>query len=149
MMDRAQRIMEIQEAIAAGRRRYYDAERRATYPANPDEDTVALAEHYRINYPRARILKALSYFVDVSTVDLCAVSGIHRAIMAMEVDNIERRTGLSISLIRARSNKVIAFRLTRAADRDELRAVIQGGWTFNENAARDRGRCSLFNAAIQ
>jgi DNA-binding MarR family transcriptional regulator len=133
MMDRAARIMQIQEAIAAGRRRYYDMERRSTYPANPDEDTVALAEHYRINYPRARILKALSYHIDVTPDELSAVSGIHRVLLTMEVNKISERTGVRFESNRRRDNTVLFYRLASSRDREELRAVIQGNWHFSEN----------------
>ena len=137
MMQREEQIAQWRAALTEGRRRYYDAERRATYPANPDPDTVAIAEHYRLKYPRARVLKALSYFIDAPAVDLCAVSGIHPALLAMECDSIEKRTGLSIHLIRGRCNKVTAYRLAYTADRDELRAVIQGAW---ETETQSQGR---------
>ncbi len=130
--DRAARIAAIQKMLADGRRRYNDMERRATYPARPDPDTVALCEHYRLKYPRGRLLKALSYFIDVAAVDLCAVSGLHAAILAMEIRSLEKRTGFSIGLIRLRHNTVVAYRLMREADRDEIRAVIQGSWHFSE-----------------
>jgi DNA-binding MarR family transcriptional regulator len=132
MMDRAQRIKEIQEAIAEGRRRYYDAERRSTYPANPDEDTVALAEHYRLTYARARILKALSYHVDVTPEELTAVSGIHRALLTIEIRKIAERTNLRFESERKRDNTVLFYRLASRGCRDELRAVIQGSWLFSE-----------------
>jgi hypothetical protein len=132
MMHTAEQIEKWKAALNEGRRKYYDLERRATYPANCDPDTRAIGDHYRLKYPRARVLKALSYFIDVPSADLSAVSGIHRALLAMEVDSIERHTGITIELVRARCNKVLAYRLVYGADRDEIRAVIQSAWHFEE-----------------
>lgn len=128
--DRAARIATMQQAILDGRRRYRDLERRATYPANPDEDTHTLAEHYRVRWCHARLLKALSYFVSVTPVDLCAVSGIHPALLPMEIGKLAARVGFKIESVRKQEGAVAFYRLAAEADRDEIRAVIQSAWTF-------------------
>jgi hypothetical protein len=130
--DRAARIAAIQKAIDDGRRRYCNLERRATYPANPDEDTYTLAEHYRVRWHHARLLKALSYFMAVSPADLCAVSGIHPALLPMEVGKLAARVGFKIESVRKQEGAVAFYRLAAEADRDEIRAVIQSAWHFSE-----------------
>lgn len=129
-----ERIASWRQAVAEGRRRLAEIERRATYPANADPDTVALADHYRLTYPRARILKALSYFTDVTPADLAAVTGIHRALLTVEVVHAASRAKTQVEIIRGNDRSVIFYRLLLAADRDEIRAVIQTSWEFGRAA---------------
>jgi hypothetical protein len=123
-------IQNWQAALNAGRQRYYDLERRATYPAETDEDTLTLAEHYRLKYPHARILKALSFYIDVTPAELSAVTGIHKALLSMEVRRVADRLRMSVYTVRRRDNAVISYRLGNASDRDEIRAVVCSNWLF-------------------
>jgi hypothetical protein len=137
------RVKAWQQAVIAGRLRVADFERRATYPANPDPDTVAIAEHYRIRWHQARILKAMSYFMAVSPADLAAVTGIHPALLKSEVRRVADRTTvrMQIDAVHHKSGIVAFFRLGRASDRDEIRAVIQSAWQFSETfAPQSRGK---------
>jgi hypothetical protein len=133
-MHTAEHIEIWRQAVIDGRRRVHDIERRATYPANPDPDTVAIAEHYRIRWHQARILKAMSYFMAVTPADLAAVTGIHPALLKSEVRRVADRTTvrMQIDAVHHKSGIVAFFRLGRASDRDEIRAVIQSAWQFSE-----------------
>lgn len=133
-----ERIAHWQAAVIDGRRRVADIERRATYPENPDPDTVALAEHYRLRWHQARILKALSYFVSVTPEELCAASGLRRENLTIEVKNTAYRARVKVDTIWVRYGIVAAWRLAESADRDEIRAVIVGSWEFSE--CRNRGQ---------
>lgn len=126
----AENIKVWQQAVIDGRRRVADEERRATYPINADEDTVNLAEYYRLKYHQARILKALSFFMDITPAELSAVTGIHRALLSMEVRRVAERLHMSVHTVRRRDNAVVSYRLGNTRDRDEIRAVVRGAWLF-------------------
>lgn len=107
-------------------------QRRATYPANPDSETIAIAEHYGLKYRPARILKALSYFFDTTPEELSELTGVHPAIVKMEVQSLSARTGIRITFATKRSKVVSFYRLESARDRDEIRAVMASSWGFGE-----------------
>ncbi len=127
-------------AIGDGRRRVADAERRATYPQNADPETVALCERYKIKYWQGRILKALSFFVDVTADELCDLVGIHRALIKMEVHQVSRRTGMQIFVVSKPGHVPAVFRLINARDRDEIRSVIAESWGLDVDQSRVRLR---------
>lgn len=118
-------------ARADGVRRYFDTDRRATYPAQPEEDTLALAEHYRVKWHQARILKALSFFLDITPDELSAVSGVHKALLTMEVRRVAERVGVRAQTVRRADQTVVFYRLSDPADRDAIRAVISNAWKFS------------------
>lgn len=132
----SERIEHWQAAVIDGRRKLADIERRATYPANPEPDTVALAEHYRLRWHQARIVKALSYFVRVTPVELCAVANLRPETVTFEVRRVAERTKFKIDTLWVRYGLVAAWQLASEADRDELRAVIVSSWELGgRNAA--------------
>lgn len=124
-------IAQWRAAVMRGQRRLADIERRTTYPPNPDPDTIALCEHYRIKYKQGRILKALSYFVDVTAEELSDITGVHRAIIKMEVHNTSRRTGMQIYVVSKQGRLPVVFRLMNAIDRDEVRSVMASSWQLD------------------
>jgi hypothetical protein len=132
MMHTAEHVEVWQKAVIDGRRRVADLERRATYPADAEEDTLTLAEHYRIRWHQARILKALSYFVDVTPAELCFATGIHPALLTMEVRRVAERVRMRVETERRQDRTVAFYRLAHASDRDEIRAVINSAWHFSE-----------------
>jgi hypothetical protein len=125
-----ERIQAWQAAVIDGRRRVADLERRASYPAKPDPDTVALCEHYRLLYKHGRILKALSYFVKVTPAEMCAISGVRPEMITLEVRRVADRLKMRIETIWFRHGHIESWHLTFAHDRDEVRAVIQSSWDF-------------------
>ena len=125
-----ERLEHWQAAVIDGRRTVADIERRATYPAHPEPDTVALAEHYRLRWHQARILKVLSYFVSVTPDEIADLTGVHRALVNSEVSHLARRAQIRMESVKAASGRIGVWRLAHAADRDELRAVIQSAWEF-------------------
>jgi len=132
MMHTAEHIETWRNAVIDGRRRVADIERRSTYPADAEEDTLTLAEHYRIRWHQARILKALSYFVNVKPADLTAVTGIHPALLTMEVRRLAERVKMKVETERRQDRSVVFYRLANMSDRDEIRAVINSAWHFEE-----------------
>lgn len=126
-----ERIAHWQAAVKNGRIKLADLQRRSTYPPNPDPDTVALAEHYRLLWHHARILKALSFFVDVTPSEMSAVSGVHPALLSLEVNRVAQRVGVKVETVRHKDRTVRFYRMIEIDDRDEVRAVIQSCWTFD------------------
>lgn len=131
-MHTAEHIATWRKNLEDGRRRVHDLERRMTYPANADEDTVAIAEHYRVKWHSARILKALSHFVDVTPADLSAVTGIHPALLTMEVRRVAERptVRMTIETVRRKDRTVRFYRLVKPSDAEQIRAVIASAWHF-------------------
>lgn len=127
-----ERIRVWQQAVIEGSRIVAINERRATYPANPDPDTVALAEHYRIKWNRARILKAMSYFVAVTAQELADITSTHPALIRSEVQNASRQARMPIQMSVAQRPRVTFYQLANSHDRDELRAVMQAAWFGGE-----------------
>ncbi len=106
----------------------YDGVRRGTYPDNPDSDTVALCEHFRIRYTWGRLLKALGYGVRTSAADLATVSGIPRAMLASELSNMADRVGVQLKMGRARDNRIVWAVLDDSFVEHQIRDVIHSSW---------------------
>lgn len=121
---RAANINSCREMLKAGRIRVLDMERRDTYPANPDPDTVAIAEHYKIKWRGARILKALSFFTLVTRNEMADITGIHHAVLHNEVLHAAERARVRVDVLRCRDNRVVGWRLAFAHHAKELRDVV-------------------------
>jgi hypothetical protein len=132
MMHREEQIEIWRNAVIDGRRRIADFERRATYPANPDPDTVAIAEHFRVRYSQARILKALSFSHAVAADELCDITGVHPALIKMEVHHTSRRCGFPIYIVSGPGKKPVLFRITSEADCARIRAIVLLSWGLTE-----------------
>lgn len=126
-----ERIEKWQRAVIEGRRRVVEIERRSTYPANPDPDTVAIAEHFQLKYPQARILKALSYSYAVPTDVLSELTGVHKAMIRMEVRNLARRTYLQIVVVAKSANVPALFKMLHESDCKRIRDVIAQSWALD------------------
>jgi len=124
-----ERVKAWQQAVIDGRRIVADAERRATYPANADPDTVALCEHFRLQYKQGRILKALSFSYAVSASELVDLTGVHPALIKMEVHHTSRRTGMQIFVVSDRGRLPVLFRLVNENDCKRVRDVVTASWS--------------------
>lgn len=119
--------MTLVETVADGRLRYADQVRRQTYPDNADPDAVAIAEHYRMRYSFARIIKALSYGVPVTPDEMSYVSGIDREFLTRSVIDATERCGVSPVTV-MRYNRVVRWQLDDTYACAALRKVIRSGW---------------------
>jgi hypothetical protein len=104
--------------------------RRASYPEHADPDTVAIAEYYRVRYIRARIIKALSFGVQVTPGELVQLSGIPKASLADHMYRITQKLGCSITAGRVGEGKVQWYLLKDARCCSEIRTVIRNSWRF-------------------
>ena len=110
---------------------HYDAIRRCTYPANPDPDTVALAETYRIRWHQARLLKVLSYFVTCSREELAIAACIDPKQVSEDLKRVAYRCSLKIDSVASVSGQRFGWRLALPEDRDRLKAVIATAWDLD------------------
>lgn len=124
-----ERVAAWQAAVIDGRRKLADMERRATYPANPDQDTVALCEHFRLQYKQGRILKALSFSYAISADALCDLTGVHPALIKMEVHHTSRRVGMQIFVVSGPGRSPVLFKIINESDCKRIRDVIARSWS--------------------
>lgn len=130
-----ERIAHWQAAVKAGRLRVLELERRDTYPANPDPDTVAIAEQYKMKWRAARIMKALSFFTLITRQEMADITGIHHAVLHTEVLHAAERARMRVDVLRGRDRELVGWRLTFSRDAQELRAVMTTAWGLEEGRA--------------
>lgn len=109
--------------------------RRATYPAKPDPDTLVLAEHYRLRWRHARLVKALSYGVKCSRADLSEISGIKPKYVGQTMTALSRRIRMRVEAFSFVGGKPTVWRMASPDDCARLRSIIAGCWFQQESRA--------------
>lgn len=111
--------------------------RRATYPAKPDPDTVALAEYFRIKWHYARIARALAFGIACTRADLSHVSGVRSTYVGQIVAAVCARIRVQVEFISFGRNAKDVWRL-RQSDVEALQAIIRASWRYDAPEPCDR-----------
>lgn len=102
---------------------------RISFPQNAEPDTIAVAERFRLTYPRARLVKALAYGIKTTPEELSAISGVPRPLVVSEVQKAMEKCGFVLKYGRGRDHKVVWIMLADKCACDEVRKAITASWS--------------------
>lgn len=111
-----------------GQLRRWQQMRETSYPDDACPDTIVVAERYKLNYHRARILHALSYGMSVPVLDMCALTKLPPEVICHEVHRMAEFLGISVKVGKVWGNIPKFFFLENEAFCQEVRDHIHMSW---------------------